>query len=92
MAVKTLPKFFRQADCANDPGPRLLGGCHRLLDGVQHELRWCVHPTGEAGEMGLVDGFETLFPTQIQRRSVASSSSGVLKDKLRVGRSGPKSM
>ncbi len=70
MAVQAITHILRETDFQNYSGPLLAGGCHRLLDDVQHEFRRGIHPTGEPVEMLLIDGFKTLFPTQIKRKAV----------------------
>jgi len=70
VVVKMLTHVFRETDFPNDSGPLFTGGCHRLLDDVQHEFRWGLHTAGEPVEMRLIDGFKPLFPAQIERKAV----------------------
>ena len=51
MAVKAVTHTLRETDFPNYSGPLFTGGCHRLLDDVQHELRWGFHPAGEPVEL-----------------------------------------
>src|SRR3989337_292466 len=70
VAIKAVAHILRETDFPNDSGPLLAGGCHRLLDDVQHEFRWGFHATGEPVEMRLIDRFKTLSPAQIERKAV----------------------
>ena len=54
----------------NDPWPLPAGGCHCLLDAIQHEFRRGFHATGEPVEVRLVDGCEAFLTSEIQREGV----------------------
>jgi len=70
MAVQAVTNVLGEAGFPNYPGPLFLGGCHRLLDDVQHEFWWGFHPAGEPVEMRFIDRFKMFFTTQIKSKTV----------------------
>lgn len=70
MAVQVFKHVLGETSFPDYPGPFSLGGCHRLFDDVPHEFRRGIHPAGDPVEMRLIDGFKTLFPTEIERKAV----------------------